>query len=117
MLLGEYILPECPRDLFAGEAFFLNSCDAEATVSTFVLEKIIRFLGGSTSMTATGVAYVVTQHLCSTKSVKAQSRVARTNLKYVHPQFVLDCAKRGRKLRPDDYATIVNDQPTVTVID
>lgn len=63
--------PNCPRNLFSGKCFFLNSCDADPLISVYQLEKIIRFLGGVTAMgVSTRVDYILTQHLSSAKEAK-----------------------------------------------
>ena len=107
VLLQDYIKQACPRNLFQGKVFFLNSCDSDPLVSVYLLEKIIRFLGGLTSMSVSGaVAYVVTHHLCSAKEIKHEgslrSRGRGAGTKWVHPHFILECARQG---------TLVSDVP------
>jgi hypothetical protein len=112
-IVQHYLAPDCPRDLFKGQVFFLNSCDADPLVSMYQLEKIIRYLGGSTALgTSKRVAFVVTQHLSYAKEEKVRAALARgagRGLPYrlVHPHFILDSAKAGRVLPVKQYETSV----------
>lgn len=113
VVVRHYAAPDCPRNLFAGQVFFLNSCDSDPLISVFHLEKLIRYLGGSTAMgVSKRVAYVVTQHLSFAKEEKvraAMSRGASRGLPYklVHPHFILDSAKAGKLLPIAPYLTHV----------
>lgn len=95
-----YIKAGCPKTLFRGCCFFLNSCDYDPTVSTFMLEKIIRELGGSTCMGPSGATHIIAQHLCSTKSMKVSHVTAA---RYVLPQYILECASRGMRLPESEF--------------
>jgi hypothetical protein len=71
LIAARFLGPTCPRDLFQGKCFFLNSCDADPIISVYQLEKVIRYLGGTTSMgVSTRVSYILTQHLSSAKEAK-----------------------------------------------
>ena len=93
-----------PRDVFRGCVFFLNSCDSDPLISAYLLEKLIRRLGGHTSMGVNGlVNYVVAQHLSSAKERKKGGK----NAVYVHPHFILACAREGKKVPHKSYLTNV----------
>jgi hypothetical protein len=104
LLLEEFIGKDCPKDLFCNKCFFLNSCDSDASIPLYYLEKVIRALGGSTSMGPAGVDYIVAQHLCSAKVRKASS--GALSAKYVTPQFVLECAKAGKLVREEPFLSL-----------
>jgi hypothetical protein len=112
-IVKHFIGKDCPKDLFAGQVFFLNSCDADPLISMYHLEKIIRYLGGSTAMgPSKRVSYVVTQHLSYAKEEKvraAMNRGATRGLAYrlVHPHFILDSARAGKLLPVAAYETHV----------
>jgi hypothetical protein len=122
IIAAAFLKPGCPPDLFAGRVFFLNSCDADPQVTIFQLEKIIRALGGSTSMGLSGrVSYVVAQHLSSAKETKVRAAVKRTGQPahtYVHPHYVLACAREGRVVPVGAYRTRIGDavQPAALVV-
>jgi hypothetical protein len=106
---------ECPRSLFRGRCFFLNSCDADPQITVYLLEKLIRRLGGVTSMSVSGVvSYVVTQHLSSAKEIKLLKRSgggrgrhsADSRPKYIHPHWILACAKSGRIVAEGPFMTV-----------
>jgi hypothetical protein len=93
-----------PRDVFRGCVFFLNSCDSDPLISAYLLEKLIRRLGGHTSMGVNGlVNYVVAQHLSSAKERKKGGG----NAVYVHPHFILACAREGKKVSHKSFLTNV----------
>ncbi|CUG88433.1 Hypothetical protein, putative [Bodo saltans] len=118
--LLEVFLPDvnpeaCPRDILRGCCFFLNSCDADPMITTYLLEKLIRRLGGVTSMSAGGVvSYVVTQHLSSAKEIKVvgggsarrASGAPPPQQKHIHPHWILACAKEGRRVAEAPYLTV-----------
>ena len=115
-LLAPFLGPNCPRSLFDGDVFFLNSCDADPEISMYLLEKLIRYLGGRTSMSVTGaVRYIVAQHLSSAKETKyVESMSARAHrrssvrhdIRYIHPHYILDCARSARKVGEGPYLTV-----------
>jgi hypothetical protein len=114
-LLKPYLKDGCPRNLFAGKVFFLNSCDVIPEISTYLLEKLIRYLGGVTSMGVGGhVHYVVTQHLSSAKELKLlgqegrQSKKKMTATQYIHPRFILKCAEQGKLVPEKEFRTITS---------
>jgi hypothetical protein len=102
----------CPRDVLRGCCFFLNSCDADPMITTYLLEKLIRRLGGVTSMSAGGVAsYVVTQHLSSAKEIKVVSGGRRGGApppkqRHIHPHWILACAKEGKRVAEAPFLTV-----------
>ena len=74
-------IPPQWRGIFANCVFFLNSCDADRLVSLYVLEKLIRFMGGVTVMglSTRTVTFVVSQHLSSTKEQRVKPQAARVS--------------------------------------
>jgi hypothetical protein len=102
----------CPRDVLRGCCFFLNSCDADPMITTYLLEKLIRRLGGVTSMSAGGVAsYVVTQHLSSAKEIKVVGGGRRGGApppqqRHIHPHWILACAKEGKRVAEAPFLTV-----------
>jgi hypothetical protein len=109
-LLQGFVKNGCPRNLLNGKVFFLNSCDSDPAVSVYILEKIIRFLGGSTTMAVSGgTSYVVMHHVCSSKEIKRDraQAPAKSKTKWVHPHFILQCAKEGR---------LVDDKPFLVTV-
>ena len=114
LLLEPYLAKNCPRTVFQGKTFFLNSCDRDPLVTTYMLEKLIRYLGGQTSMGPGGhVAYIVTQHLSSAKENRLlgqEGKVGKkktTATKYIHPHFVLECAKQGKLVAETPFRTVL----------
>eukprot|EP00744_Colponema_vietnamica_P019271 GILI01027258.1.p1 GENE.GILI01027258.1~~GILI01027258.1.p1 ORF type:complete len:475 (-),score=56.80 GILI01027258.1:36-1427(-) len=64
--------PSC-RAIFKDCVFYLNSCDSDRLVSLYLLEKLIRFMGGVTVMgNSTRVVFVVSQHLAANKDERVR---------------------------------------------
>lgn len=106
-LLDPFLADKCPRTIFSGKVFFLNSCDADPQISVYLLEKLIRHLGGVTTMGVNGfTTYVVTQHLASNKEIRLASRKQAAGAHYVHPHFVLTCAREGRLVSETPFLTM-----------
>jgi hypothetical protein len=116
-----FISPDCPKNLFEGKVFFFNSCDADPLVTTFQLEKIVRHLGASTAMgPSKTVDYIVTQHLSFAKEEKVRAAVNRgaakglRGQKFVHPHFILECARTGRIVPTAPFETRITPPPLST---
>ena len=109
-ILAPFHAPDCPRDLFAGKVFFLNSCDRIEGISLYLLEKLIRHLGGVTSLgRGAHVSYIVTQHMCSTKEAHIMESKKPSRSKCIHPDYILACARAGRILPESAARTIVRE--------
>jgi len=105
-ILAPYLAKDCPRDVFRGCVFFLNSCGSDALASVYLLERLLRYMGGTTALgVSNAVTYVVATHLSSAKEAKVRTRqdkgghIAAAAPKIVHPHFILECAKQGRLKR------------------
>jgi hypothetical protein len=106
LVAARFVPATCPRDIFAGKVFFLNSCGTDSLISVFQLEKVIRYLGGSTAMgVSSRVDFVITQHLASAKAAMLEpNRGQKTRA--VHPHFVLACARAGAIVPVTEFLTL-----------
>lgn len=132
-LLGQDV-----RSIFRGCVFYLNSCDSDPLISTYLLEKIIRVMGGITVMgLSSKVTYVVCQHLCSAKlaQVRPASSVAGASLgkrrgsvagsatssssgadRYIHPHYILLCARVGVRLPHAPFRTMTSPEASNSIL-
>ena len=119
-ILAPYLAPACSRDVFRGCVFFLNSCGADALASVYLLERLLRYMGGTTSLGVSNrVTYVVATQLSSAKETKVRTRLekggplAAAAPIIVHPHFILECAKQGKRLPTGPFETQVTSAGNV----
>ena len=106
--------------MFRGCVFFLNSCGSDALASVYLVERLLRYMGGTTALgVSNAVTYVVATHLSSAKEAKVRTRqdrggpVAAAAPKIVHPHFILECARQGKRLPTGPFETQVTDASAV----